>query len=99
MSQRNIFHIRETADNDLDNIYIYSVENFGVLRAESYLTEIVNNFQTLADNYTLGRDYSHVQPDLYAHNVVSHVIYYKPIDSGIDIYRILHKSMDCKRHM
>ena len=33
-------------------------------------------------------------PNLYAWNVISHVIYYEPTKDGISIYRVLHKSMD-----
>ena len=99
MPQTKIFHIRKTADKDLENIFIYSVEEFGIKRAEKYIDDLVLAFQTLANDYNLGRDCSHVRPNLYAWNVVSHVIYYKPTKDGISIYRVLHKSMDYKKHL
>jgi toxin ParE1/3/4 len=98
MPQTKIFHIRKTADKDLENIFIYSVEKFGIKRAEKY-NYLVFAFQTLANDYNLGRDCSHVRPNLYAWNVVSHVIYYKPTKGGISIYRVLHKSMDYIKHL
>jgi toxin ParE1/3/4 len=93
------FYIRETANKDLNNIFIYSVETFGVDRAEEYIGDLVTAFQSLADNYRQGKDYSHIHTNLYAWNVVSHVIYYKPTDDGVSIYRVLHKSMDYKKHL
>ncbi len=99
MSQNKIFYIRETAHKDLNNIFIYSVETFGMERAERYLDDLVSAFQTLANNYNQGRDYGHVRPNLYAWNVVSHVIYYKPTKEGISVYRVLHKSMDYQKHL
>lgn len=99
MPHNKIFYIRETANKDLNNIFIYSVETFGMERAKRYLDDLVSAFQTLANNYNQGRDYSHVRPNLYAWNVVSHVIYYKPTKEGISVYRVLHKSMDYQKHL
>jgi toxin ParE1/3/4 len=100
MPQNKKFYVRKTADKDLENIFVYSVENFGMERAEKYISDIVTAFQNLAaDNFKQGRDYSHVRPNLYALDVVSHVIFYKPTKDGVSIYRVLHKSMDYKKHL
>jgi toxin ParE1/3/4 len=99
MPQNKKFYVRKTADKDLEVIFIYSVENFGMKRAEEYIYDIIAAFQNLADNFKQGRDCSHVRPNLYAWNVVSHVIFYKPTKDGVSIYRVLHKSMDYKKHM
>ncbi len=79
------FYIRETANRDLNNIFIYSVETFGVERAEEYLDNLISAFQSLADNYRQGRNYNHIHENLYAWNVMSHVVYYKPTDNGVSI--------------
>lgn len=99
MPQTKIFHIRKTADKDLENIFVYSVENFGMKRAEQYIDDLVMAFQNLANNYKLGRGCSHVRPNLYAWDVISHVVYYKPTKDGVSIYRVLHNSMDYKKHV
>ncbi len=99
MPHNNRFYVRKTADKDLDKIFVYSVENFGMKRAEQYINDIVTAFQNLAENYKQSRDCSHVRPNLYAWDVVSHVIFYKPTNDGVSIYRILHSSMDYKKHI
>ena len=99
MHQNKKFHVRKTADKDLNKIFVYSVENFGVKRAERYIDKIVAAFESLAANYKQGRNCNHIRPNLYAWDTVSHVIFYKPTNDGISIYRILHKSMDYKKHM
>lgn len=99
MTESRIFHIRQKADHDLDNIFMYSYENWGTERAFKYIDDLVQSFQLLADNYKLGRSYNNVRADLYGYKVVSHIIFYKPTDHGIDIHRTLHKSMDYKRHI
>lgn len=99
MTESRTFHIRQKADHDLDNIFMYSYENWGAERAFKYIDDLVQSFQLLADNDKLGRSYNNVRADLYGYKIVSHIIFYKPTDYGIDIHRILHKSMDYKRHI
>jgi toxin ParE1/3/4 len=99
MPENKTYSIRKTADKDLEKILLYSVNNWGATRAERYIREIVETFQMLADDYSIGLDYSHVRPTLYAYRVVSHLVFYKPSKKGVSILRILHKSMDFERHI
>jgi len=75
------FKLRPKAESDLVDIYHYSLNEWGSARTDSYLRDLSNAFQQLADNHALGRDYSHVRPDLRAYSVLSHVIFYKPTSS------------------
>lgn len=93
------FKLRPKADKDLEKIYSYSVKEWGAARADQYILDIEKTFQNLADSHTLGRDYSHVRPSLRAFSVVSHVIFYMPTAYGMAVIRVLHKSMDEKRHI
>lgn len=99
MAESNLFSIRKTADKDLEKILTYSVNNWGVARAERYIREIVESFQMLADDYSIGMNYNHIRPNIYAHQVVSHLVFYKPTKKGITILRVLYKSMGFKRHI
>ncbi len=99
MPNNKTFHVRKIADKDLEKILIYSIDHWGVVRAEQYVREIAESFQLLANDFTLGIDYSRIRPNIYAYRVVSHLIFYKPEKEGVSILRILHKSMDFKRHV
>jgi len=99
MPENKKFRIRPKADKDLENIYEYSYQEFGSARADQYIRELDAVFHTLADEPTLGRDYSHVRPNLMAYKVVSHVVFFKPAVYGATIIRVLHKSMDYERHL
>ena len=46
MPQTKIFHVRKTADKDLENIFIYRVEEFGIKRAEKYIDDLVLAFHS-----------------------------------------------------
>jgi len=98
MARRSI-QLRPRALDDLETIYQYSLEQWGITRAEAYLTEINKAFEALANHPNLGRDYSRVRADLYAFNIAAHVIFYSPTPTGILVSRVLHKSMDHVRHL
>lgn len=99
MPENKKFRLRPKADKDLENIYDYSFQEFGSARAERYIRDLDDAFHKLADEPSLGSNYSHVRPDLMAYRVVSHVVFFKPLVDGINILRVLHKSMDYRRHV
>lgn len=92
------YKLKPRAVEDLEGIYAYSLRGWGAERADQYIRDIFAAFQNLADNDKLGRDYKHVRPDLYAFNIVSHEIFYKVTSDGITVIRVLHKSMDSRKH-
>lgn len=99
MPKNRNFRLRPKADRDLENIYQYSVQEFGRTRAAQYIRDLDAAFHTLTDEPTLGRDDHSVRSGLLSYRVVSHVIFFKTTVDGIIILRVLHKSMDYKRHL
>ena len=98
MPNRSI-QVRPRALHDLEDIYKYSLGQWGLARAEAYLSEINRAFEALANHNQLGRDYSRVSANLHAYNIAAHVIFYTPSPTGILVIRVLHKSMDHVRHL
>ena len=94
-----IFKVRKKADSDLQKIYIHSSKEFGTVRADKYIHDIENIFNNLAQNSMMGRDCSHINPKLRAFSVESHTVYYKVENYGVAIIRILHQSMNEKKHL
>ena len=93
MSNRPTFYVHEKVDSDLEDIFDYSVEQFGFVRAEQYIYSIEQVLRDLAANSQLGRRFD---PDInyyYHYPVESHSIFYAPTDTGVEIFRVLHQSM------
>jgi len=93
MSNHPTFSIHEKADRDLEDIFDYSVEQFGFARAEQYIYSIEKVFKDLAANPKLGRRFD---PDInhyFYYPVESHCIFYAPTSNGVKTFRILHQSM------
>lgn len=91
--------LRPKAEEDLENIYQYSVNHWGYEQADKYIYELETNFRNLAQYRHIGRDCSYISPNLRAFYITPHIIYYKLISSGIAIVRILHESMDMEKHI
>lgn len=39
------FYLRALADSDLEDIYVYSLEQFGQVRAEQYVNDLIDSFE------------------------------------------------------
>ncbi len=99
MEKNRAFRLRPEAEQDLEKIYEYSVQEFGSERAERYIRELNDAFNKIANERNSGRNYDFVRPDLLAFNVVSHVVFFKSSSFGITILRVLHRSIDYGRHL
>ena len=52
----NKFFLSKTALEDIKNIYVYSLEQWGKVQAEKYVEAIYADFKLLADNKKLGKN-------------------------------------------
>ena len=99
MADKYAFQVRQAADDDLLDIFVYGCEKFGINTAEAYIYVLEAGFQRLTEHPKLGRSIDQTIAGFRALPVVSHVIYYQVTDTAIDIIRILHKSMLPGRHL
>lgn len=88
-----VFYVHEKADSDLEDIFDYSVKQFGLARAEQYIHDIERVFRELAANPNLGRRFDPEFNRYFQYPVESHCIFYAPTVGGVEIFRVLHKSM------
>ena len=94
-----VYSLSAKAAADLSGIYEYTILNFGLTKAREYLTGLHERFETLAENPMQGRSASELAPDLRRLEYESHVVFCVPKAKGIRIVRVLHQSMDMKRHL
>ena len=92
------YRLTPKAVDDLDGIYEYTIENFGLGQAQDYLNGLHQRFEELAERPALGRGADRLAPGLRRFPYQSHVVFYKPEDRGVLIVRVLHESMDVPRH-
>lgn len=87
------------ADEDLTAIYHFSYERFGEAKADAYLIALEECFQHLSENPALGRSIGMIRKNYFRYEHISHSIFYVWKKADILIIRVLHNSMDAKRHV
>lgn len=89
-----VYVLSEDADQDLQDIYLYSVGVWGDVRAEKYINEIYDRFNLIASQPEIGR----ARPDIFEGARVfpsgSHLIFYLVRPTDVAIVRVLHGSRD-----
>ncbi len=87
------------ADKDIDKIYEYTILNFGLKKANTYLQNLNSKIQSIVTKQIQCRQVDFIHQDLRKLEIGSHVIFYTKESDMYLIVRILHKSMDVKRHL
>lgn len=95
------YKISIEAQNDLENIWLYTFENWSTEQADRYYDLILDEIEYLAKNPEGGQDYSHVRKGYLRSKVKSHYIFYKinKKDNSVEIIRILHQQMDIENRL
>ena len=82
------------ADQDLEDIFDYTLSAFGMKQAVSYLAGLEGLFEQLIQNPELGRERKEIKPGLRSMVKDSHVVFYRIMNEHIKIVRVLHGSRD-----
>ena len=91
-----IYRLSEAADSDLERLYNFGIENFGLVLADQYFDGIVDRFQRIADMPRLYPAVDDIRKGYRRSVLGSYSIYYVLIDDGVKIVRILGRE-DIKR--
>ena len=95
------YKISQVANGDIENIWLYTYENWSLEQADRYFDLIMNEVEYLADNPESGKDYGHIRKGYFRSRIKSHFIFYKinHIKEEIEMIRILHQRMDIESRL
>ena len=94
------FHLSKEAVEDLDSIWLYTLETWSEDQADFYYHELVKACQDIANHPTdLDKEYKEIMPGLYGHHLYKHLIFYILVEDSVEIIRILHERMDFEHHL
>lgn len=94
------YSVRDKAVEDLEQIWIYTFENWSVEQADRYYHLIISEIEFIAGNFLSGKSMSHIKAGYRASKVKSHLIFYKlGSDNRVEVVRILHQQMDIENRL
>jgi toxin ParE1/3/4 len=85
--------IREKARDDLEWIWLYTLNEWGLAQADIYIGQLIDRFEWLAQHPYAGRNRTDIDPIYYCFPEGKHHIFYI-INSNIEIIGIPHQQMD-----
>lgn len=87
------------ADNDLQDIYDYTNEQFGSDQAVKYLSGIGESLDLLCVHPHSGRERNEIRTGVRSISYQRHIIFYRTIKRQIFILRVLHASRDLPKFL
>jgi len=92
--------ISEKALEDINNIWIYTAENWSVELADRYYNLIIDEIEYTVDNLDMARDFGKIRKSYRYSKVKSHLIFFKKDRANeIEVVRILHERMDIENQL
>ena len=85
---------------DLDGIWDYTAEHWGVDQADRYVRQITTACAEVASGRSVGQSIDHIRAGYFRHPTGSHVLFYR-WGSGrrMQVIRILHQRMHVARRL
>jgi toxin ParE1/3/4 len=93
------YRLSGRADLDLADILGFSIERFGLERAEKYKISLYLCLRRVADHPRLGRRLTGRAKAYLRYACQRHVIFFTIDADGIFVVRVLHASMDHRQHL
>lgn len=79
---------------DLDDIWDYTAETWGVAQAEAYIRAIAATCDGIASGSAATQSAEHIRAGYRRALSGRHVLFYRQAEAGIVVVRILHQRMD-----
>ncbi|PYI84458.1 MAG: type II toxin-antitoxin system RelE/ParE family toxin [Verrucomicrobia bacterium] len=89
----NQFRVSDDARSDLDEIWFYIAQD-NPDAADKFIRAIVSRFLTLASMPYMGRSREELLVNLRSFPVGNYIIFYRPMENGVEIARVLQGAMD-----
>jgi toxin ParE1/3/4 len=87
--------INEKAIEDINQIWMYTAENWSVEQADRYYNLILDEIEYIAENFKEARSFETIKQGYRTSKVKSHILFFKKtMDDQIEVIRVLHERMD-----
>lgn len=88
------YQLQPAAEQDLEAIWLYSVNRWGVPQADAYIDDLDECFHLLANEPLLASVRKEFNPPVRIHSHRQHLVVHTLSEPGVVIVRVLHQSME-----
>ena len=93
------YRLTPAAEADLEAIWRFTIHQWGSHQASRYIDFLTEAFDVLAQSPGAAPGCDHIRQGYRRWTVERHVIYFRVVEYGIVIVRVLHDRMDAPRHL
>jgi toxin ParE1/3/4 len=98
------YRIRALAQADLESIWLYTCEQWGVEQADTYLNALIQRFEWLAENPKLGKPRDDIKQGYFCFPEGMHLVFYVLNKQGlknsqVEIIGIPHQQVDITEYL
>ena len=93
-----IYRLSPLAEADLEEIWLYTFQQWSMEQADDYLSNLIAAIEGLASGRKTGQK-TDVREGYWKYHAGAHVVYFRRSDTGIDVIRVLHGRMDVGKHL
>lgn len=97
--KRAEYRLTPAAVRDLENIWRYTLDEWGIEQAHRYTDDLAAAFDQLVLNPQLGTSCDFIREGYRRRRTGHHAIYFQITDYGIAVIRVLHERMDAPRQL
>jgi toxin ParE1/3/4 len=99
MSKSAEYRLTPEAARDMETIWLYTLKEWGLEQANRYTDELTEAFGQLAANPKMATRCDRIRKGYRRSQVGRHGIYFRQIDYGIVVVRVLHDRMLSTLHL
>lgn len=93
------YRLSPKARDDMESVWLYTLSQWGLEQTEKYIDDLAAAFALLTSSPRLGKNCDTIRPGYRKHPTLRHVIYYREVDYGIEIIRVLRDHQLAARHL
>jgi toxin ParE1/3/4 len=91
--------LRQAAETDLEAIWLYTMQDWGLEQADHYIGALLSRFDWLAEHPSAGRKRPDIKPGYHCYPEGRHLIFYTVRPDRIEIIGVVHQGMDYLDHL
>lgn len=92
------YRLSPLAESDLEQIWLYTLNEWSVNQANRYYDQIMDTIEELASGQKQGRKVD-IRDGYLKYAVGRHFVFFRCSDGMTDVIRVLHQSMDTGRYL